>query len=578
MSQAQPEQAYFFDDYYPKDDLAEVRDGRVDQAAIDYMKQIESIPVMDPIEVRQLATFIQEGRNAAEVLEMLDFIEVPREGEVTQIEARADAVQIARERLCTGHLRLAAHIARLTMGWAPGGKLLKDTRESMFKGAIFRDLRVFAGAPLTLADRIQAANEGLWRATKSYKPDGGANFTTYAMYWIEHLLVRTILQDRHLKVPLHIQEDLSKIKLKKIEADSVEFPSMAEAIGFDSSRRPETVLRYLQELMETQWLEELELASVAAAEPASTDDEPAPTFLETVPYADISGYTLMDEETAEQNIARDIVTKSLKTLPQIERRILQLRFGFDDQPWTLEAIGHELDLTRERVRQLEGQAMSRLGMLGQLLNLISVKYNEKEVAKSEVRTHIARVDEIIANNGQRIAWLDTQLEVTEQDDDEYAKREAISQNRWQWHQQTVERDANMCLRSLLSQELVYIHSHGRDVPVQVKSLLNPNWLINEVDESLNVYQITFSNSIPRFNQQRETLAILKNKLSWEIGASSNLKIEMTSEHSLTRWMRERIRAAMEEMLETGSWKTSGFGYEPETTDLNFTDKEDKLTI
>ena len=53
--------------------------------------------------------------------------------------------------------------------------------------------------------------------------------------------------------------------------------------------------------------------------------------------------------------------KALDALPERERRILELRFGFEGEPWTLEAIGHELDLTRERVRQLEGQALARLG-------------------------------------------------------------------------------------------------------------------------------------------------------------------------------------------------------------------------
>jgi RNA polymerase primary sigma factor len=57
------------------------------------------------------------------------------------------------------------------------------------------------------------------------------------------------------------------------------------------------------------------------------------------------------------------VRRALDALPERERRILELRFGFAGEPWTLEAIGHELDLTRERVRQLEGQALARLAAL-----------------------------------------------------------------------------------------------------------------------------------------------------------------------------------------------------------------------
>jgi RNA polymerase primary sigma factor len=63
------------------------------------------------------------------------------------------------------------------------------------------------------------------------------------------------------------------------------------------------------------------------------------------------------------------VRRALEALPERERRILELRFGFDGEPWTLEAIGHELDLTRERVRQLEGQALSRLAALRDLISV-----------------------------------------------------------------------------------------------------------------------------------------------------------------------------------------------------------------
>src|SRR5437016_901218 len=70
-----------------------------------------------------------------------------------------------------------------------------------------------------------------------------------------------------------------------------------------------------------------------------------------------------------QSLRRQGVRRALDALPERERRILELRFGFDGEPWTLEAIGHELDLTRERVRQLEGQALSRLAALRDLIHV-----------------------------------------------------------------------------------------------------------------------------------------------------------------------------------------------------------------
>ena len=71
-------------------------------------------------------------------------------------------------------------------------------------------------------------------------------------------------------------------------------------------------------------------------------------------------------DEAEESLRRQGVRRALDALPERERRILELRFGFEGEPWTLEAIGHELDLTRERVRQLEGQALARLAALREL--------------------------------------------------------------------------------------------------------------------------------------------------------------------------------------------------------------------
>ena len=84
-------------------------------------------------------------------------------------------------------------------------------------------------------------------------------------------------------------------------------------------------------------------------------------------FADREAADPFDE--AEESLRRQGVRRALDALPERERRILELRFGFEGEPWTLEAIGNELDLTRERVRQLEGQALSRLAALRELASL-----------------------------------------------------------------------------------------------------------------------------------------------------------------------------------------------------------------
>jgi len=104
-------------------------------------------------------------------------------------------------------------------------------------------------------------------------------------------------------------------------------------------------------------------ASVSLNQTVGADDEGELGDL----FADREAADPFDE--AEESLRRQNIRKALDAHPERERRILELRFGFEGEPWTLEAIGHELDLTRERVRQLEGQALSRLAALRELAGL-----------------------------------------------------------------------------------------------------------------------------------------------------------------------------------------------------------------
>ena len=107
-------------------------------------------------------------------------------------------------------------------------------------------------------------------------------------------------------------------------------------------------------------------ASVSLNQSVGSDDEGELGDL----FADREAPDPFDE--AEESLRRQGVRKALDALPLRERRILELRFGFEGDPWTLEAIGAELGLTRERVRQLEGQALARLAAIRDLVSVASV--------------------------------------------------------------------------------------------------------------------------------------------------------------------------------------------------------------
>jgi RNA polymerase primary sigma factor len=162
----------------------------------------------------------------------------------------------------------------------------------------------YRGLGVPFLDLIQEGTLGLNRAVEKFDWRRGFKFSTYATWWIRQSVQRAVANNaRTIRVPVHVVERQQKLGR--------------------AARR-------------------LEVELFADREAADPFDE------------------------AEESLRKQGVRKALDALPERERRILELRFGFEGDPWTLEAIGHELGLTRERVRQLEGQALQRLAALRDL--------------------------------------------------------------------------------------------------------------------------------------------------------------------------------------------------------------------
>jgi len=216
----------------------------------------------------------------------------------------------------------------------------------------------YRGLGVPFLDLIQEGTLGLNRAVEKFDWRRGFKFSTYATWWIRQSVQRAVANHaRTIRVPVHVVERQQKLSraARRLEVElgrEATKDELAEATGLP--------MQHVDEALGAAH------ASVSLNQTVGSDDEGELGDL----FADREAADPFDE--AEESLRRQGVRKALDALPERERRILELRFGFEGEPWTLEAIGHELDLTRERVRQLEAQALARLSALRELSSVAVV--------------------------------------------------------------------------------------------------------------------------------------------------------------------------------------------------------------
>ena len=295
----------------PSDDLVHLD---ADDTVGLYLKEVGRVPLLTAEQEVSLAKRIERGRKAREEL---------AGGPVSAKRRRELRLLIedgwaAREHLITANSRLVISVAKKYMG----------------RGVPFLDL-------------IQEGNIGLIRAAKKFDYRRGHKFWTYATWWIRQAVTRAIAdQGRTIRVPVHMGDQINK--LLRISHQ------LTQRLGRDPSTD--------------------ELAAALTVSPKKVENmiqvARRPLSLETPTDEDedsVLGDFVQDEESlapaeaVTQNLLREHLQEVLNLLPPREVRILQLRYGLlDGQSYTLEEVGRKMGVTRERVRQIEAQALSRL--------------------------------------------------------------------------------------------------------------------------------------------------------------------------------------------------------------------------
>lgn len=280
-----------------------------------YLKEIGQIPLLDPKEEPIIARQIQEGEEAKEAMKNPDLSDEEKKKLAKVI---ADGEQ-AKQTLISSNLRLVVSIAKKYVG----------------RGMLFLDL-------------IQEGNCGLIKAVEKFDYTKGFKFSTYATWWIRQSITRSIAdQARTIRIPVHMVETINK--LTRIQRQLV------QDLGRDPL--PEEIAEKMENISaeKVREIQKIALDPVSLETPiGEEDDSHLGDFIEDKD-------TLSPDDYTNNQLLKDEINAVLQGLTEREEKVLRLRFGLlDGRTRTLEEVGKEFNVTRERIRQIEAKALRKL--------------------------------------------------------------------------------------------------------------------------------------------------------------------------------------------------------------------------
>lgn len=282
-----------------------------------------------------------------DILTKMHSADDPR-GKVDPLELTADSIQMYLREIGKIPLLTAAEEVELAKRKERGEKGAEKKLIEANLRLVVSIAKKFIGKSLSLLDLIQEGNIGLFRAVKKFEYRKGYKFSTYATWWIRQAITRALAdQSRTIRIPVHMVETINKFQQveRQLIQDLGREP-LPEEIAAEMGEEVDKVRHIIKISQDTVSLE----TSVGEDDEDSTLED----FIEDVK-------NVAPDRAAALQLLKDYVREIIKDLNPREQKILEMRFGLvDGVSHTLEEVGKEFDVTRERIRQIEAKALEKI--------------------------------------------------------------------------------------------------------------------------------------------------------------------------------------------------------------------------
>ena len=309
-----------------------------------YLKEIGRVPLLSSDEEIQLALDILAGSQAEErKKEAFPAIwKIEKNIRLSETQRR---IQVTEEKLNLNEEQLA-ELSELDAVLRKGEKAKQRLSEANLRLVVSIAKR-YVGRGMQFLDLIQEGNLGLIKAVEKFDHTKGFKFSTYATWWIRQAITRAIAdQARTIRIPVHMVETINKVK--KVSSQLLH-QNGHDPTADEISQALDMPVEKVREIMRV------------AQEPVSLEtpigEEEDSHLGDFIPDEDAP----VPAEAASHTLLKEQLSSVLSTLTPREEKVLRLRFGLEDgRPRTLEEVGHEFEVTRERIRQIEAKALRKL--------------------------------------------------------------------------------------------------------------------------------------------------------------------------------------------------------------------------